>query len=228
MLFPHVSYLVWIRTILPCSWRIRYKSNSFTNFLGLLASFMFEVLIYSVVHLSGQFQRERHCFYWTRTLIAICSTMWNILYHTVLPYCRELMVPQSCPPPAALALRWCSGHARCQWYVLLHEYDFPSCTFTASSAVGYSSGSFDNSATFMSLYLLCHKQSQSGTNSRRTWVSLWWCAVILKFIPLIGTLPHADSFRLFIPYNTSYGIVIGLRAARPCFEKINCFGIKSK
>ena len=145
-----------------------------------------------------------------------------------VPYCRELMVPQSCPPPTALALRWCSGHARCQWYVLLHSYDFPSCTLTAPSAVWYWSGRFDNSAIFLSLYFLRHTQSQSGTNSRRAWVSVWWCAVIRKFIPHIATLPLAGSFRLFIPYITSYGIVIRLRAAQPWFEKFNCFGIKSK
>jgi hypothetical protein len=116
----HLSLRLIVQTILPCNWWIRYRSNSFTNFLGLPVCFMFEVLIYSVVQqLSWEFQRELHCFYWIRKLIAICSTVWNILHHTVLPHCRELMVPQSCPPPTALALRWSSGHARCQCYVLL-------------------------------------------------------------------------------------------------------------
>jgi len=49
MLFPHVSYLVWIRIPFSLVADEFDMSNSFTNFLGLPASFMFEVLIYSVV-----------------------------------------------------------------------------------------------------------------------------------------------------------------------------------
>lgn len=85
MLFPPVSYLVWIRIPFFLVAGEFDMSNSFTNFLGLPASFMYEVLIYPVVQQrSWEFQRELHCFYWTRMLIAIFSKTWNILYHTVL------------------------------------------------------------------------------------------------------------------------------------------------
>jgi hypothetical protein len=99
MLFPRVSYLVWIRIPFFLVADEFDMSNSFTNFLGLFYVWSTDLFCSTAAFL--RLPTITQLFYWTRTLIAICCTMWNILYHTVLPYCRELMVPQICPPTTA-------------------------------------------------------------------------------------------------------------------------------
>jgi hypothetical protein len=81
---------------------------------------MYEVLICSVVQqLSWKFQRELHCFYWTRMLIAMFSKTWNILYHTVLRAVgnwwsvRDVRLKQHWSYGDAVATRFANGMFCC-------------------------------------------------------------------------------------------------------------------